>query len=83
VPYSFPLTDATATKLMQSDIKTFTKCISDYLKDSVKLNDNQYGGSPILFPPSLFLQVTDDGFFSARELGIQQWLRKRTYFVAN
>jgi lysozyme len=51
VPYSFPLTDATATKLMQSDIKTFTSCISEYIKDSIKLNDNQYGGSSMPFPP--------------------------------
>nr|WJZ50377.1 GH24 muramidase [Trichophaea saccata] len=43
VPYSFPLTQETATKLLQSDIKTFTSCVSNYVKDSVKLNDNQYG----------------------------------------
>ncbi|KAF5360408.1 hypothetical protein D9756_004936 [Leucocoprinus leucothites] len=43
VPYSFPLTTTTATALLNSDLKTYQKCISDYIVDSVRLNDNQYG----------------------------------------
>ncbi|KAF9450541.1 glycoside hydrolase family 24 protein [Macrolepiota fuliginosa MF-IS2] len=43
VPYSFPLTTTTATQLLNSDLKTYTKCISDYVKDTIKLNENQYG----------------------------------------
>ncbi|KXN82840.1 Lysozyme [Leucoagaricus sp. SymC.cos] len=41
VPYSFPLTESTATTLLNSDLKTYTKCISDYINDNIKLN--QYG----------------------------------------
>lgn len=43
VKYKFPLTEATAAALLQDDVKTFTKCISAAIKDSVKLNDNQFG----------------------------------------
>ncbi|KAI5820889.1 lysozyme [Pyronema omphalodes] len=43
VPYPFPLTTTTAAALLQTDLKTYTKCISDYIVDSVRLNDNQYG----------------------------------------
>ncbi|KAF8650076.1 hypothetical protein AX16_005419 [Volvariella volvacea WC 439] len=43
VPYSFPLTEAQATSLLISDLRTFTKCVSDYIVDSVRLNANQYG----------------------------------------
>lgn len=43
MPYSFPLTTTTAAALLQTDIKTYTKCVSDYIVDSVTLNANQYG----------------------------------------
>lgn len=43
VPFKFPLTQDTAAQLLQRDLKTFEKCISDDLNDNVKLNDNQYG----------------------------------------
>ncbi|TFK74166.1 glycoside hydrolase family 24 protein [Pluteus cervinus] len=43
VPYSFPLTEATASSLLQTDLKEFQNCISDYIVDSVRLNANQYG----------------------------------------
>lgn len=43
VPYSFPMTQAQAAALLQTDIKTFTKCVSADVVDSVKLNANQYG----------------------------------------
>ncbi|KAF9466006.1 lysozyme [Collybia nuda] len=43
VPYSFPMTQAQAAALLQTDIKTFTKCVSADIVDSVKLNANQYG----------------------------------------
>ncbi|EKM76049.1 hypothetical protein AGABI1DRAFT_24208, partial [Agaricus bisporus var. burnettii JB137-S8] len=43
VPYKFPLTEANAGKLLQTDIKSFTKCVSDNIKDAVKLNANQFG----------------------------------------
>ena len=43
VKYKFPLTPATAAMLLQDDVKTFANCVSNYLQDSVKLNDNQYG----------------------------------------
>jgi GH24 family phage-related lysozyme (muramidase) len=43
VPYSFPLTTTTATALLKTDVKTFQNCISKDIKDSVKLNANQYG----------------------------------------
>lgn len=43
VKFKFPLTQDTATQLLQSDIKTFTKCVSDDVSDKVKLNANQFG----------------------------------------
>ncbi|KAG2010422.1 lysozyme [Coprinopsis cinerea AmutBmut pab1-1] len=43
VPYKFPLTDAQATSLLKSDLKTFQNCISKDLRDTVRLNENQYG----------------------------------------
>ncbi|KAH6907660.1 lysozyme, partial [Coprinopsis sp. MPI-PUGE-AT-0042] len=43
VPYSFPLTTATATALLKSDLPTFQNCIARDIADSVRLNDNQYG----------------------------------------
>ncbi|EAU80873.1 lysozyme [Coprinopsis cinerea okayama7 len=43
VPYSFPLTEAQATSLLMTDLKTFQKCISDQINDSIRLNENQYG----------------------------------------
>lgn len=43
VPFKFPLTEADAGKLLQTDIKTFTKCVAGDIKDTVKLNDNQFG----------------------------------------
>ncbi|KAH6916701.1 lysozyme [Coprinopsis sp. MPI-PUGE-AT-0042] len=43
VPYSFPLSEAEGTALLKQDAKTFQNCISTQLKDSVKLNANQYG----------------------------------------
>ncbi|EAU80866.1 lysozyme [Coprinopsis cinerea okayama7 len=43
VPYKFPLTEAQATSLLKTDLKTFQNCISSQLKDSVRLNANQYG----------------------------------------
>lgn len=43
VPYKFPLTQANAEALLQTDLKTFTQCVSADIKDTVKLNDNQFG----------------------------------------
>ncbi|KAJ9635932.1 hypothetical protein H2199_008286 [Coniosporium tulheliwenetii] len=43
VPYKFPLTEAQAAALLQTDLKTYEKCLADKVADSVKLNDNQYG----------------------------------------
>lgn len=43
VPYPFPLTTTTATSLLNSDLTTYTKCISDYINDNIRLNENQYG----------------------------------------
>ncbi|KAF8247180.1 glycoside hydrolase family 24 protein [Wilcoxina mikolae CBS 423.85] len=43
VPYPFPLTKATATELLNADLKGFMKCVFENLNDSVTLNDNQYG----------------------------------------
>lgn len=43
VPYSFPLTEATATSLLVSDLRTFQNCIARDIVDSVRLNANQYG----------------------------------------
>ncbi|KAF9445222.1 glycoside hydrolase family 24 protein [Macrolepiota fuliginosa MF-IS2] len=43
VPFKFPLTQDDAAKLLQTDLKTFENCVSNDLKPTVKLNDNQYG----------------------------------------
>ncbi|KAF6759172.1 lysozyme [Ephemerocybe angulata] len=43
VPYSFPLTESTATSLLHSDLVSFQNCIARDIVDSVRLNDNQYG----------------------------------------
>jgi hypothetical protein len=41
VPYPFPLTKATATNLLNSDLQQFAKCVFESINDSVTLNDNQ------------------------------------------
>lgn len=43
VPFKFPLTESTATQLLDSDAKTFVNCLHKMIKPSVKLNDNQFG----------------------------------------
>ncbi|TFK18212.1 lysozyme [Coprinopsis marcescibilis] len=43
VPYPFPLTTATASSLLISDLRTFQSCIARDINDSVRLNDNQFG----------------------------------------
>ena len=43
VKYKFPLTPQTAALLLQDDARIFENCVSNSLKDSVKLSDNQYG----------------------------------------
>jgi len=43
VPYKFPLTKETATKLLHDDLKGFESCVYHDIKLSVRLNDNQYG----------------------------------------
>ncbi|KDR77459.1 hypothetical protein GALMADRAFT_266943 [Galerina marginata CBS 339.88] len=43
VPFSFPLTEAEATTLLNTDLKTFTACITKDISSKIKLNDNQYG----------------------------------------
>ncbi|KAF5350575.1 hypothetical protein D9756_008554 [Leucocoprinus leucothites] len=40
---NFPLTEATATTLLNADLKQFTSCLNKAVKSSVKLNDNQFG----------------------------------------
>ncbi|KAJ3557188.1 hypothetical protein NP233_g11805 [Leucocoprinus birnbaumii] len=39
----FPLTEATATTLMKTDLKQFTSCLNKAIKPTVKLSDNQFG----------------------------------------
>jgi GH24 family phage-related lysozyme (muramidase) len=39
----FPLTESTATTLLNSDLKQFTSCLHTTINSSVKLNDNQFG----------------------------------------
>ncbi|GMK54268.1 hypothetical protein CspeluHIS016_0108540 [Cutaneotrichosporon spelunceum] len=41
VPYSFPLTEATATLLLNDDVPRYTSCLGDML-GNVRLNDNQW-----------------------------------------
>jgi GH24 family phage-related lysozyme (muramidase) len=43
VPFKFPLTEATATQLFDSDAKSFINCLHKMINNSVKLNDNQFG----------------------------------------
>ena len=43
VPFSFPLTEAEASTLLNSDLKTYEACITKDIVSSVRLNDNQYG----------------------------------------
>jgi len=43
VPFAFPLTQAEATTLLNSDLKTPENCITNDISSSVRLNDNQYG----------------------------------------
>ncbi|CAA7266062.1 unnamed protein product [Cyclocybe aegerita] len=43
VPFSFPMTEAQATTLLQSDIAPAAACISADIVDTVNLNENQYG----------------------------------------
>jgi len=43
VPFSFPLTQAEASTLLLTDLKTPESCITTDIVSSVRLNDNQYG----------------------------------------
>lgn len=43
IPFIFPLTEAEATTLLNSDLKTSENCITNDINSSVRLNDNQYG----------------------------------------
>jgi GH24 family phage-related lysozyme (muramidase) len=43
VPFSFPLSEFTASQLLQNDAKKFTSCLSRLISNNVKLNDNQFG----------------------------------------
>ncbi|CAA7266061.1 unnamed protein product [Cyclocybe aegerita] len=43
VPFSFPLTTAQASTLLTNDLKTFERCITNDISNSVRLNANQYG----------------------------------------
>ncbi|CAA7260623.1 unnamed protein product [Cyclocybe aegerita] len=43
VPFSFPLSQSTATSLLASDAQTFVDCLHAALGDNVMLNDNQFG----------------------------------------
>jgi GH24 family phage-related lysozyme (muramidase) len=43
VPFAFPLTQAEATTLLITDLKTFEKCVASDISKSVRLNANQYG----------------------------------------
>lgn len=42
VKYKFPLTEATATQLLNDDMPKYTKCLAKAINDKVKLNDNQW-----------------------------------------
>lgn len=39
----FPLTEARATALLNADIPRYTRCLADYISNTVILNDNQFG----------------------------------------
>ena len=43
MPFAFPLTQAEATTLLLTDLKTFEKCVAGDISKSVRLNANQYG----------------------------------------
>ncbi|KAF8148213.1 lysozyme [Crassisporium funariophilum] len=43
VPFKFPLTEAQATTLLNTDIAPMAACISKDIVDTVQLNENQYG----------------------------------------
>ncbi|GLB44568.1 putative glycoside hydrolase family 24 [Lyophyllum shimeji] len=43
VPFKFPLTQSTASQLLQSDVKPFVACINGAVSRKVVLNDNQLG----------------------------------------
>ncbi|KAF9449597.1 glycoside hydrolase family 24 protein [Macrolepiota fuliginosa MF-IS2] len=43
VPFSFPLTEAEASTLLTSDLRTYESCITSDINSSIRLNDNQYG----------------------------------------
>jgi GH24 family phage-related lysozyme (muramidase) len=43
VPFSFPLSQATASQLLQNDLQQFTSCLNSLISNSVTLNDNQFG----------------------------------------
>jgi GH24 family phage-related lysozyme (muramidase) len=43
VPFSFPLSQTTATSLLQTDVKQFVSCVNSAVSNSVTLNDNQVG----------------------------------------
>lgn len=42
VKYKFPLTEATATQLLNDDLPNYTSCLGKALSDKVHLNDNQW-----------------------------------------
>ncbi|KAF8894366.1 glycoside hydrolase family 24 protein [Gymnopilus junonius] len=43
VPFSFPLSQDTATQLLTNDVQTFVSCLHGLISNSVTLNDNQFG----------------------------------------
>ncbi|KAF8971197.1 glycoside hydrolase family 24 protein, partial [Flammula alnicola] len=43
VPFSFPLSQSTATQLLQNDATKFVSCLHGFISNSVTLNDNQFG----------------------------------------
>jgi len=43
VTFPFPLTQDTATQLLENDSQTFVNCLHSLISNSVTLNDNQFG----------------------------------------
>ncbi|KAF9005213.1 lysozyme-like domain-containing protein [Cyathus striatus] len=43
VSFSFPLSQSTASLLLQSDSQKFTSCLNNLIDNTVTLNDNQFG----------------------------------------
>ncbi|KAJ7226814.1 glycoside hydrolase family 24 protein, partial [Mycena pura] len=43
VPFSFPLSQATASQLLTNDLGQFVTCVNSAVSNSVTLNDNQVG----------------------------------------